>query len=72
MKDAIEDQGGGGTGEGSYAGGHLVENDTEGKEIGAQVEGFSARLFRGHVGDGTDGAAGVGKKIAALNDGAGL
>src|SRR4029077_7721116 len=45
------------------AGGHLVQNYTERKEVRARVELCAAHLFWRHVSDRADGAAGAGEKL---------
>jgi hypothetical protein len=45
------------------AGGHLVKDDTEGEDVGARVQVFAPRLFRGHVGHRAHRRAGTGQGI---------
>ncbi len=63
IEDFFEDDAGGFAVEGKLAGGHFVEDDGEGEEIGASVEIFGADLFGGHVGYGADGGAGAGEML---------
>src|SRR6202034_1647247 len=60
---------GGFSGEGQLAGGHFVEHDGEGEEVGAGVEILAADLFGRHIGDGADGGAGSGDVLGAFADG---
>ena len=53
-----------GSGESFLAGGHFVEQNAEGKKIGAYVERFTAGLLRGHIGQGADGRAGMRERTA--------
>ena len=61
--DFVEDGAGGVAFEGEKASGHFVEDDAEGKKIGARVEGFAEDLLGGHVGDGAESAAGAGEVV---------
>ncbi len=63
VQDGIEDGGGGVASEGEQAGGHLVENCTEGKEIAAGIEFFAQSLLRRHIGNGAESRAGSGEQI---------
>src|SRR5438477_5644041 len=49
---------------------HFIKDHTERKKIRAWVQFFAAHLFRGHVGDGADGAAGASEELVL--DGASL
>ena len=55
FKNGVEDHGGSGAGKRKASGRHLVDHDAKGKQIGARIEFFPARLLRRHVGDGPDG-----------------
>ena len=65
----FEDDAGGFAREWQLAGGHFVEHDGEGEEIGARVEIFTANLFGRHVGDGAEGSAGTGEMFGITSDG---
>ena len=55
--------GGGVAAKGQRAGGHLVEHDAEGEQVGAGVEFLAARLLGRHVGDGAQWRAGAGEVL---------
>src|SRR5262249_8360711 len=54
MQDVVEDDGAGGTGEGMFAGRHLVEHGAQREKVAAAVGLFGACLLWRHVGDGSD------------------
>ena len=60
VKDFVEDRAGALAFERKESGGHLVEYDTEGKEIGARIELLAEDLFGRHVRNGTESAARAG------------
>jgi len=70
IEDVAEDDPGSFAAKGSDTGGHFVQHDTEGKEVGTRIERFAADLFRGHISDRANGAARTGKEL--LVDGAGF
>ena len=43
------------------AGGHFIEHDAKGKQIGAPVEVLASHLFGRHIGDRADGGARTGE-----------
>src|SRR5260370_1379133 len=51
------------TSERQQAGGHFVENGTEGKKIGAGIKLFAECLFGGHVSYSAESGAGGSKEI---------
>src|ERR1700722_15016169 len=53
------------------AGGHLVEDGAERKQVAAGVEFLSASLFRRHVGNGAESRAGAGE-VLVLKRGHGI
>ena len=61
MEDGIEQVGGGGSAEWQLAGGHLVQDCTEGKQVGTGVELAAAGLLGRHVGGGADRGARTGQ-----------
>jgi hypothetical protein len=68
VEDAVEDNTAGIAAKWESAGGHFVEDDAEGEEIGAGVEFPAADLFGGHIGDGADGSAGAGEMRGIESD----
>src|SRR5580704_8269194 len=63
IEDRVEDEARGIAAEGQRAGSHFVEHGAEGKEVGARIEFLAANLLWGHVGDGTERAAGAGELV---------
>ena len=61
IKDGIEDNGGGVARERLASGSHLVQDCSEGKQVGACIQLFAARLLRRHVCHRSHGAAGAGE-----------
>ena len=61
MEDGIEQVGGGGSAKRQLAGGHLVQDRTEGKQVGTDIELAAAGLLGRHVGGGAHRGARTGK-----------
>ena len=45
------------------ASGHFIDHHAEGKQIGTRIEFLATSLFRRHVGNRADGAAGTGEIV---------
>ncbi len=65
IENLVEDESGGGSLEGDFSGGHLVEDGAEGEEVCADIEDFAARLLGRHIGGGSHGDAGRGLVLRA-------
>ncbi len=61
IQNSFGDDAGAFAAEGQYTGGHFIEHDAEGKNVGACVEFLGADLFGRHVGNGAENGARAGK-----------
>jgi len=70
VQDDFEDDGGGGGGEASSSV-HLIEDQTQRKQVGTRIDHFASSLLGRHVGDGANGSAGTGNEGFVGDSGSG-
>ena len=72
VEDGVEHGSRGCALKGQRPGGHFVEHNAKGEEIGAAVEFFAEGLFWRHVGDGAQSRAGDGVLGVSVRQGGGF
>src|ERR1700730_3852779 len=71
IENAIGDYAGGVAGKGGATGGHFVEDEAEGEEVGARVEFFATDLLGRHERDRANGGTGSGQQVFRSDRGQG-